>query len=295
MCDTPHYVEVKGMFDKIPVACGKCPSCKIRRVNSWVFRLQEEDKVSSSAYFITLTYDTYHVPITNSGFMTLSKRDFQLFMKRLRKLSDNKLRYYAVGEYGTINWRPHYHVILFNLEGVKRLPDGSYKSDFIEQAWRKVSDLDDFSSPIGQVHIGMVTSDSIAYTCKYIDKPARVPVHGRDDRVPEFSLMSKGLGKSFITPAIEKFFKSDLSRCYVIKEGGYKIALPKYFRDKLLTETERGIAISLIAEAVAAADRRERAEFLAKNPGQDFDVNQRIKKNARYNRFYSKSNKIRKL
>lgn len=293
-CDSPYYIEVKGRLDKIPVACGKCPPCKIRRVNSWVFRLQEEDKISSSAYFVTLTYEHYHVPLTESGFMTLCKRDFQLFMKRLRKLSNNKLRYYAVGEYGTNNWRPHYHVILFNLEGVRRLPDGSFQSDLIENAWSAVNSVGVYSS-IGQIHIGEVTSDSIAYTCKYIDKPARVPVHKRDDRVPEFSLMSKGLGKSFITPAVQKFFKEDLSRCFVIKEGGYKIALPKYFRDKLLTDAEKELAVSIIASSVADADRQARHEFEAKNPDGDFDVNERMKKSARFARFYSPSNKIRKL
>ena len=57
-CDTPYSVKPKGWLNAIDVPCGKCPNCKKRRVNEWVFRLQEEDKVSSTSYFITLTYDT---------------------------------------------------------------------------------------------------------------------------------------------------------------------------------------------------------------------------------------------
>ena len=102
-CDTPYSVKPKGWLNAIDVPCGKCPNCKKRRVNEWVFRLQEEDKVSSTSYFITLTYDTVVVPISPNGFMTLKKRDLQLFWKRLRKAIGKgpKIRYYAVGEYGS--------------------------------------------------------------------------------------------------------------------------------------------------------------------------------------------------
>jgi len=108
MCDSPFFVLPKAAVEKVPVPCGRCPPCKLRRVNGWVFRMLEEEKVSSSSHFVTLTYDTSTVPISDNGFMTLRKRDFQLFMKRLRKLClDAKLKDYAVGEYGTNYKRPH--------------------------------------------------------------------------------------------------------------------------------------------------------------------------------------------
>lgn len=46
----------------------------------------------------------------------LNKVDIQLFIKRLRKEYDknqNKLRYFAVGEYGPKHFRPHYHLLLW--------------------------------------------------------------------------------------------------------------------------------------------------------------------------------------
>lgn len=148
-CDSPYWVMPKMGIEKVPVPCGRCPICKHRRVNTWVFRLSQELKRSVSGHFVTFTYDTRHVPISDNGFMTLRKKHFQDFMKRLRKLEPNHLKYYAVGEYGTHNNRPHYHAIIFNV-----LDTGSYAS-----AWE-----------FGQIHIGHVSSDSIAYTMKYIDK-----------------------------------------------------------------------------------------------------------------------------
>lgn len=44
--------------------------------------------------------------------------DLQRFMKRLRKylskyFKNEKIRYYAIGEYGTSSYRPHWHILLF--------------------------------------------------------------------------------------------------------------------------------------------------------------------------------------
>lgn len=42
-------------------------------------------------------------------------RDLDLFLKRLRSYyQDEKLRYYAVSEYGPISFRPHWHLLLFS-------------------------------------------------------------------------------------------------------------------------------------------------------------------------------------
>lgn len=49
----------------------------------------------------------------------LSRRDLQLFLKRLRKniskiFSDNaQIRYFACGEYGPVHFRPHFHLLFF--------------------------------------------------------------------------------------------------------------------------------------------------------------------------------------
>lgn len=182
-CLTPFTQKDTG--EKFP--CGRCPECNKRRVSGWSFRLMQEEKHSRSAHFITLTYDTAYIPISENGYLTLSKRDVQLFMKRLRKTHSSPigedsniifpLKYYLVGEYGGKTKRPHYHIILFNAELEK-----------IQPAWDR-----------GQIHYGTVSGASVGYTLKYINKQKKwIGYHDGDDRQPEFAHMSKGLGKNIL-------------------------------------------------------------------------------------------------
>lgn len=211
----PHYV---------PVPCRKCPSCLAKRSNGWIFRLLEQDKVSHTSLFCTFTYDNASFTkeshrMTAKGYLTLNKRDFQLFMKRLRKLTnqDITLKYFAVGEYGSETYRPHYHAIIFN----------SNQTD-IEKCW-----------PHGRVHIDHVNGATIAYTTKYMHKGRLIPLHQNDDRLPEFQLMSKGLGLTYINRNTIDFHQADPSRNFVVGLGGVKIPMPDIYRQKLYTEAQR--------------------------------------------------------
>lgn len=205
--------------------CGKCPECRKRRISGWSFRLVQESKRACSAWFVTLTYDTEFVPLTEKGFMNLSKRDVQLFMKRLRKLSPEKLRYYLCGEYGGKSFRPHYHLILFNAN-----------VSAIELAWIDV----DTKRPLGHIHYGDVNSASIGYCLKYMSKVGRIPYHSNDDRLPEFAHMSKGLGQNYLTDAVSHWHKADLvNRMHLVLLDGKKVAMPRYYKDKLYDDNER--------------------------------------------------------
>lgn len=185
----------------------------------WSFRLLQEDKHSLSSHFITLTYDTSCVPITQKGYMTLDKRDIQLFMKRLRKENKEQLKYYLCGEYGSKTMRPHYHMIIFNVD-IKTL----------QPAWKR-----------GQIHYGQVSAASVGYTLKYMFKDHKIPIHKNDDRQKEFSLMSKGLGLSYLTKNMVKWHKADLlNRMYCNVEGDKKIAMPRYYKDRIYNRDERG-------------------------------------------------------
>lgn len=176
-CLTPFLVNLKLENRKVPVPCGKCPDCLKRRISGWSFRLMTEEKRSLSSHFITLTYSPQHVALTRGGYMTLSKRDVQLFLKRLRKRNTGtQIKYYACGEYGGKYSRPHYHILLFNAD-----------INTISPSWEK-----------GSVHFGSVSGASIGYTLKYMSKPSRIPMHVKDDRIKEFSLMSKNLVKTIL-------------------------------------------------------------------------------------------------
>lgn len=223
-CMFPYFVERQIYHNqqdaKVPVPCGKCPDCLKRRSSNWGFRLKKEEERSGSALFVTLTYDTHHVPISPHGFMTLDHRDIQKFFKRLRNenQSPRPIRYYIAGEYGTQNRRPHYHCILFN------------SSEFdVLKAWVSPHT----NKPIGQVHFGDVSGASIGYTVKYLNKGSWKPDHAKDDRKPEYSTMSKGLGENYLTPSIVEYHRTNLDRAYVTDTGGAKFAIPRYYKQKI--------------------------------------------------------------
>jgi len=204
----------------VNVPCGRCPECVKRRVSQWSVRLQKEADVSTSAFFVTLTYGTEHVPISNNKYMTLKKEDLQDFFKRLRHHTTEKIKYYAVGEYGGKFKRPHYHIILFNS-----------REEHVCKAWT-----------IGQVHFGKVEAASIAYCFKYISKDKTIKQHKNDDRLREFSLMSKGLGKCYVEDKTNvQWHLADLdNRYYVPIRGGDKASMPRYYRDRIYNSEQFG-------------------------------------------------------
>lgn len=195
-----------------PISCGKCSQCLKQRIGDWCFRLKQEAKVSTSVRFITLTYSDDFVPISD-GFFTLRKSDLQKFFKRLRKLQNEPLKYFAVGEYGDRTHRPHYHMILYNLKD----------DSFIDAAWQK-----------GFVDVQPLKHDgAYAYTVSYI-----LGLKKHAHRAPEFSCMSKKLGHSYMTPQMVKWHKTDLTRQYV-RDGQYQRSMPRYYRDRIFDEYEK--------------------------------------------------------
>jgi hypothetical protein len=234
-------MQSKWTNQKIPVPCGKCPSCLKRKTSGWSFRLIKEGDISKSALFVTLTYENENLHYTEKGFKNLSKTDVQKFFKRLRKLSSNKLKYYAVGEYGSKTWRPHYHIILFNAN-----------REIVHKAWM----LD--NKPIGSIFIGDVTDASIGYTLKYMSKKGKIPVHKNDDRQKEFQLMSKGLGKNYLTEKMIRWHKDDLeNRMYVPMKDNKKIAMPRYYKDKLYSESEKNRIVRHMEDIMLESDEKE--------------------------------------
>lgn len=264
--------------EDLNVPCGKCVPCKQRRVQDWVFRMKQEDKVSSSSFFVTLTYSDEFLTYTSDKFPTLVQKDFQNFMKRLRKINiisykeynwlprskwrinciDKLLRYYAVGEYGETYKRPHYHIILFNL----------LNEELIPKAWTHPRK----NKLIGNIHIGQVTGASIAYTTKYIDKHRTVPLHNFDKRLPEFSNMSQGLGKNYHeSHAIQQYHQADIERIYVTYPDGRKIALPRYYRNKLYNKSQQLQQNAYIVKKLEDDNIQEEYKFEKKYQKTDYN------------------------
>jgi hypothetical protein len=217
-CLTPIKLKQETNIHTVP--CGKCYDCYQRRISQWSFRLMQEEKKSSSAFFITLTYSDENLPKTETNQATLDKRDLQLFMKSLRKKNRNKIKYFVCGEYGDHTERPHYHMIIFNAA-----------EKTIQPTWEK-----------GQIHFGKVSNASVGYTLKYMQKQGKIPKHIKDDRKKEFQLMSKGLGLCYITNNSSKWHLNDLeNRLYLNIEDNKKISMPRYYKDKIYNKEQRGI------------------------------------------------------
>lgn len=207
----------------IPVRCGKCEGCLKSKINDWAFRLEQQGKVSLYVNFVTLTYSPKYVPLSNNMLPTLDKTDVQKFIKRLRKKYGKELKYFACGEYGSRTYRPHYHLIVFNVKD---------KLD-IEKAWSLRGEA------IGGCHIGdTIDNGAIPYTLKYMYKKGLVPAFKDDDRDKEFRIMSKKLGINYLTPKMIKWHLEDLkNRQYCVTKNGIKIALPRYFREILIEKS----------------------------------------------------------
>lgn len=280
MCDTPYFLELnaalvrRGFTTDVPVPCGKCPVCKSNRKRDWIFRLKQESKASLIAHFITLTYDNKHLPYSGNGYGSLYKPDLQKFWKRLRKNTTTdprfpKIKYYAVGEYGSQRKRPHYHAIVFNV------PD----SEMFHKSWK-----------LGKVDAQLANGPAIAYTLDYIDKPHVIPMFKGDDRLPEFSVMSRGLGEAYMTPGVVAYHKSNLDNSYVVQEGGYKQRMPRYYKKRIYDETEQ---LELSRKAAEAKGNYEEQEYVAylemygDNSSYTFEQHLNDQRLSRYNRFYS--------
>lgn len=282
-CSTPFGVKHKLTGETIPVPCGKCPDCVARRVSSWSFRLLQEEKISTSAWFITLTYDTLHVPITRAGFMSINKKHCQDFFKRLRKAHEAlplqpTIKYFLAAEYGEKqkSYRPHYHIILFNAD-----------ITLIQTAWG-----------MGHVHYGQVSGASVGYTLKYMSKRSIIPMHRNDDREPEFRLMSKGLGKNYLNDRqVAWHLKNPLDRTHCTLDDGRKIAMPRYYKDKIYSELyfESAEQALLIRKRVAYFNRQKMVadELLAmRNGGPTFfqDRAEKLKEKFRVMKIKSSQN-----
>lgn len=235
----PAFSTHKPQKDNpLNLPCRKCIPCRIAKTRDWSIRSMHEAQLHGDQNsFITLTFDPEHLPHDNS----ISKSDFQKFIKNLRQRTNINIRYLACGEYGErINPltgkpqpdRPHYHASLFgykpddlelfSTKGGNKL----YTSEFLTKLWGK-----------GHVTIGELTPETAAYVAGYTMKKiggdlAKEHYEWLDletaevyDRLPEFQLSSTrpGIGK----PWYDKF-KTDLHKGF-ITHNGKKKPIPEYY------------------------------------------------------------------
>ena len=264
------FTSREGWSDRpLELRCGQCIGCRIARSQSWALRCVHEAALHERNSFVTLTYRNEDLPKD----LSLRVEDLQLFWKRLRKRG-LKFRYFACGEYGDTNLRPHYHACLFGqdfAEDRELYNDANgkklYVSSMLEETWGK-----------GFAPIGSLEYKSAAYVARYVVKKATgVKAVEEYSRVckdtgevfevkPPFVVMSRrpGLGSEWFSR-----FKSDVYPAdHVVVEG--REYRPPRFYDELLSEDElkeiRGRRLDKIAgrELESSPDRLKVKEKVLK-------------------------------
>lgn len=224
----------RGGHRPVSFPCGQCIGCRVQRSQAWATRIMHEASQHDASCFLTLTYSDEQLP----GDGSLRYRDFQKFMRRLRK-NRPKVRFFMCGEYGDQLSRPHYHAcvfglhfadqVLFSESGGNRL----YTSAELDSLWRH-----------GFATIGALSFESAAYVARYCLKKVtgdRAEAHyqrlslvtGEIYSVePEFARMSlkPGIGANWFDRYHADIFTTDAAIV-----GGRRFKPPRYY-DKRFTE-----------------------------------------------------------
>lgn len=245
--------------DYVYQTCGSCLGCRLMYAKQWADRCMMEAQYHTENWFLTLTYDDKHlyglfdseeekkslydhrvksVDIDGvfSETASLSKRDLQLFWKRLRKECEKnavKIRYYACGEYGDKTFRPHYHAIVFglfigDLKVYQKNADGSvyYTSEWLDSIWQN-----------GRVIVASATPETMCYTARYVvkkQKGADAYVYRQLGIEPPFVTCSRrpGIARQWFDENGKKFL--DQSVVHIGTSSGSKaITPPRYFLNLL--------------------------------------------------------------
>lgn len=179
-----------------------------------------------------MTYSTNNVDISPNGYKTLNKEHLRAFWKALRKKNSKKLKYYAVGEYGSKTNRPHYHAILFNADLATVV--GAASAHALTTGLIPMDGTTELDSPIwkhGYVTVGRVNELSVGYALKYMLKKLTRKKHSRDDRLSEFSAMSKKLGSQYLNQEARNYHISDLTGRFCLKlSNGTLAPIPRYYK-----------------------------------------------------------------
>lgn len=232
----PFVDSLTGLEEKpFVVPCGHCFECRTAYSNMWSSRMMMEYLSSDKdkCWFLTLSYDDSCIPSVPEGssvpIHNLEPDDVTKFLKRLRFAvsgsADSDIRYFYSGEYGGQTARPHYHMIIYNLElsdlevqSQNKNGDLLFRSRWLESIWKK-----------GFIWIGLLSKESCAYVARYNLKKQKDDnlIYSTCNLQKPFCRMSRmpGLGKAYI---LNHLSDSD-TKLYLPK--GNVVLLPKYARN----------------------------------------------------------------
>lgn len=204
-----------------PFGCGQCLPCRLNKSREWTARLLLENSTSADSAFLTLTYNDDH--IHKQGYLV--PEDLTKFIKRYRRKNEpTKIRYFAVGEYGTATWRPHYHLAVFG--------DNELFNHTLESIWGKgFTQAGDFSQHTAKYITGYIAKKlSREYNCFLGEKPKEFM---------RCSTHNGGIGYGAIRRIAQALKKEKTYDNRILREvsfGKKKLPLGRYLTKKLAEE-----------------------------------------------------------
>lgn len=209
----------------LALPCGKCLGCRAARAKEWGERCRHEAACHEWNTFVTLTYDDDHLP---SELVPEHLSEWVRAVRQAVRRGDgafqsdprSSVRYFGAGEYGDLNDRPHYHVILFNFGCVDVVRMGAelFESPRVTALWGR-----------GSVRCGSVTGASASYVAGYTAKKLGCDRDGVVRQKPFLRCSRKpGIGLPWV-----RTFAEDLRGGSVVTVDGGKMPIPRYYR-KLL-------------------------------------------------------------
>lgn len=257
---------------KVQIPCENCIECRKQKAREWQVRLQEDIKTNTGAKFITLTFSNESIKYiheqlglknkriikrtitlkngkkrnyyTNETYQVKQPTGFELdnaiatwamrqFNERYRKKYKKALRHWTVtelGHQGTENI--HLHGIIW--------PTGIDK-DGKQCTMEEIENIWEYGfvwkyKQVGQKLINYVNARTVNYIVKYISK--------RDEKYQHYKskiLCSPGIGNNYTKTitAQRNTFNGTKTRQFYLTSTGHKIALPKYYRNKIYTDLQR--------------------------------------------------------
>lgn len=203
------------VFVPFQTGCGQCLECMNLHKLEWVHRLLDEASLYDKSVFLTLTFRNNE----DGSPVLLEKKPLQDFIKRVRKYfqkeGGQRVRYYAVGEYGSNTQRPHYHCILFGIDFSDRVPFRKDKKGF----WMSRSKTLESLWTLG------ISScmDVVPQTLEYVTKDMQKFLEFDETKAKPFSLMSlkPGIGAGAVS--------FDSLRTGKLYHNGKTATIPRYY------------------------------------------------------------------
>lgn len=207
---------VYGSDNVFVLPCGTCESCRRNKAEEWAIRCSLEAKEHRYNYFLTLTFDDFHI-------LKASKKDLDSFFDKLAGWNNERsFKRFCCEEFGELTGRRHFHCVLFCdfeldlRDPVKCGQFYQYKSDLIDRCWT-----------FGHYTLSPFATNCARYVAKYTAKDSKL-------------YMSRNLGKIYFDRHYQEII-DDGFRVYGDFGGKFSSYVPSCFI-KWFEEKEPGIA-----------------------------------------------------